>query len=120
MRLWVDDVKDPILAELFGLEQEVDGERWTWVKNANDAIPLLLSGAVTELALDNDLGYTGSMDGRDIATIMLDRVLDDPEYDPPAQMTCISYNPVAEVAIRQTFGDIARVMKGREDVQAQA
>lgn len=112
MRLWVDDMKDPILAEQFGLEP--DG--WTWVKTSQEAYPYLFApgtNAVTELALDNDLGLASSTDGREIAKAILASTLNDPTYEPPAVMTCISFNPIAEDAIKRTFADIRTVMAAR-------
>lgn len=114
MKLWVDDMKDPSIAEMFGLEEGY----WVWVENAQDAREFLFSSAgpqpVSVLALDNDLGWDSTHDGRELAKEILEAALDDPSYIPPTTMVCISNNPVAEDAIRATFADILRVVADRE------
>lgn len=108
MKLWVDDVKNPIeFEQLFG--EWPEGE-WVWVKNAERARLILEKGTVAVLALDNDLGYLSDMDGRNLAHWLLDKVLDG--MKPPKIMRCISYNPVAEREIEATFGDIRDVESG--------
>lgn len=46
MKLWLDDIRSP---ERFGCIG------WTWVKTADEAIALLVTGEVTEASLDHDL-----------------------------------------------------------------
>ena len=114
MKLWVDDMKDPRGASQFG--DWPDGP-WQWEKDAMGARSWLFhpkpENRPTTLALDNDLGIYAGGDGRDIAHQILDRVLDDPDYVPPAVMRCISFNPVAEREINSTFDDIRKALKAR-------
>ena len=115
VNLWVDDLKDPFeFGDLFGVS--IRGE-WTWMKTASGARHWLFhddpSYRPVVLALDNDLGFISDGDGRDLAKEMLDRVLDDPEYIPPAVLRCISFNPIAEDAINRTFADIRSLIAGR-------
>ena len=47
IRLWLDDVRDPIYFGYIG---------WTWVKTYEDAVAVLETGDVIEASLDHDLG----------------------------------------------------------------
>jgi hypothetical protein len=47
MKMWLDDMRDPILYTL-----EMD---WNWVKTAQEAIDLLRTGTITRASLDHDL-----------------------------------------------------------------
>lgn len=60
MRLWLDDIR---LAP-FG---------WTWAKNYDEAVELLLTGAITDASLDHDLGVIvpeGYLDARDAGLLV--------------------------------------------------
>ena len=48
MKVWLDDVREPWKHGRVG---------WTWVKNYDEAIELLLTGKVYEISLDHDLIY---------------------------------------------------------------
>lgn len=56
MKIWLDDVRNP------------PDDSWTWVKNKSEAIPLLMSGDVTHVSFDHDLGeiHTGYDLAKDI------------------------------------------------------
>jgi hypothetical protein len=51
MRMWLDDIRDPVKFGHFG---------WKWVKTADEAIALLATGQVVEASLDHDLDPTAS------------------------------------------------------------
>lgn len=54
MRVWLDDLRDPRdpqIQKKFGAQGDE-----IWVKSPLDAIDLLLTGSVTSISLDNDLG----------------------------------------------------------------
>lgn len=115
VKLWVDDSKDPdVMGEVFGFHPE---EKWLWAKTAQAARAWLFhvkpEFRPVVLALDHDLGLWSTADGRGLAHEILDRVLDDPDYIPPAEMVCISYNPLGEEEILKTFADIRKVLAGR-------
>ena len=59
MKLWVDDVRRP------------PGDDWTWVLHVEDALEILATGEVTELALDNDL-HPFERDGTEIVDWMVE------------------------------------------------
>jgi hypothetical protein len=48
MKLWLDDVRDPVMYGYAG---------WEWVRTAKEAIELLKTGRVTQASLDHDLEW---------------------------------------------------------------
>lgn len=46
MKLWLDDIRDPV---------QYGKYRWVWAKTADEAIAWLATGKVTEASLDHDL-----------------------------------------------------------------
>jgi len=52
MKLWLDDVRDPLQYGRIG---------WMWVTTAEDAIAVLKTGAVTQASLDHDLSAMASI-----------------------------------------------------------
>jgi hypothetical protein len=47
MKLWVDDIRDPL---------KFVGKGWVWAKNYSIAIDYLQMGGIEEVSLDHDLG----------------------------------------------------------------
>ena len=52
MKLWLDDIRDPVLFGKTG---------WTWAKTADEAITLLKTGEVIKASLDHDLGVRSTL-----------------------------------------------------------
>jgi hypothetical protein len=59
MRLWLDDLRDPMKVERWGAGREVHmpSEGWTWVRNYDQATAALATGEVTYASLDHDLEF---------------------------------------------------------------
>ena len=55
MRLWLDDERDP--AVWCALEESGAEKDMVWVKTVEEAKELLMTGDVTFISLDNDLGF---------------------------------------------------------------
>lgn len=117
MNLFVDDERDPDqagqLMHIYGRAWHDDID-WTVVRTSQEAVDVLSVSRIEKLALDNDLGMGSETDGDDIAGYILARTVDEPDYEPPSEMYCISFNPIARARIEATFEDIRRVERMRD------
>lgn len=87
MNVWLDDIRDPMV-----FRPELD---WFWVKSIEDVKPLLKSGNVEALSLDNDLGENEE-EGRKLVLWMAEK-----DCWPEGPITVHSSNVVASQYMRE-------------------
>lgn len=104
MKLWLDDIRNPVERGLIG---------WTWAKTAEEAINLLRTGEVTRASLDHDLtheqmvrgGFSGQVyeDGQRSGYDVVVWLEEHPEYWPPDGVAVHSANPAGASRMRQVI-----------------
>lgn len=87
MKLWLDDVRDPVQHGRIG---------WIWVKTAEEAIDLLATGQVERASLDHDLSIRATMGDWEKEVTGYDVVCWMEEHGvwPPGGVEVHSMNPV--------------------------
>lgn len=117
VKLWLDDERDPRTyagKDLAGSVLHRYGTDWTWVKDIEDAKPVLAAGGVDVLSCDNDLG-TGHTEGWRLLEWLEREVASDPDFPVPHRIHAHTSNPVARDKMAATIESIGRLAsrKGR-------
>ena len=107
MRVWLDDRRSP----------HPDPDSWEWVRTPAEAIALLLTGKVTELSLDHDLGlFEGDREltGNDVVSWM-ERAVVTEGFVPPDTIAVHSANAAAAPRMEAGIEAIQRLAKRGQD-----
>jgi hypothetical protein len=101
VRVWLDDRRPP----------HPDPGEWVWVRTPAEAIELLMTGDVSELSLDHDLGLMEGdreLTGYDVVTWM-ERAVATQGFEPPTTIRVHSANASAALKMERGIEAIRRL-----------